>query len=269
MHSLLVWVTALGLMNHLFSNRYEPSSANIPFIFLAFQPALLLVFIREHFSSPQIFWSYFIFLVSRTRHRQDNKIMEFVERSQGYKYLYYKKLYNAYGLSWAMAASRKGGITKLGDTVLLRLPLPVAPERHMQRSAKYGIAQQPPPPFVNMTCWSQNTLANWSLVCKTLVQLTWSASLTNFPGRDVDGVGEQINGFLNFAEYTGAADLAGHIPWIIDTLHLFPQAGWAIQEFNSFGQDLARQRMKNGVAGPKDLWYYIADEAGLEKEEIV
>ncbi|KAJ7793484.1 cytochrome P450, partial [Mycena olivaceomarginata] len=52
-----------------------------------------------------------------------------------------------------------------------------------------------------------------------------------------------------------------HIPWIIDTLHLFPQAGRAIQEFNSFRQDLARQWMKNGVAGPKDLWYHIVSSS--------
>ncbi|KAJ7864745.1 cytochrome P450 [Mycena olivaceomarginata] len=79
-------------------------------------------------------------------------------------------------------------------------------------------------------------------------------------GRDVDGVGERIRGFLK------ASNLTGQVPWMLRTLHLFPQVGQQIQEFNDFGQNLAIQRVKNG-AGRMDIWYHLADEAGLEKEK--
>ncbi|KAJ7805620.1 cytochrome P450 [Mycena olivaceomarginata] len=79
-------------------------------------------------------------------------------------------------------------------------------------------------------------------------------------GRDVDGVGELIRGFLK------ASFLSGQVPWILGTLHLFPQVGRQIQEFNDFGQNLAIQRVNNG-AGRMDIWYHLADEAGLEKEK--
>ncbi|KAJ6554669.1 cytochrome P450 [Mycena capillaripes] len=81
-------------------------------------------------------------------------------------------------------------------------------------------------------------------------------------GRDVDGVAEQIRVF------TMAVDLSGHLPWIVNTLHLFPQVGRIIEEFNDFGRDLVIQRMEKPVIDRKDLWYHLAsDEAGLEKEK--
>ncbi|KAF8205448.1 cytochrome P450 [Mycena galopus ATCC 62051] len=81
-------------------------------------------------------------------------------------------------------------------------------------------------------------------------------------GRDVDGVGERIRGFMK------ASAVLAQIPWILNTVNLFPQVGRTIQEFNDFGQGLAIQRMKNGAKnGSKDLWYHLADEAGLEKEK--
>ncbi|KAJ7735296.1 cytochrome P450 [Mycena maculata] len=80
-------------------------------------------------------------------------------------------------------------------------------------------------------------------------------------GQDVDSVGERIRGFL------AASSVAGQIPWIMPTLHLFPQVGRIIQEFNEFGQGLAVQRIKRGAVHTKDLWYHLADEAGLEKEK--
>jgi len=79
-------------------------------------------------------------------------------------------------------------------------------------------------------------------------------------GKDTDGVGERIRGFMK------SSCLSGQIPWIIATLHLFPQVGQIIQDFNDFGQGLAIQRMKNGAVGTKDLWYHLADEGGFEKE---
>ncbi|KAJ7624327.1 cytochrome P450 [Mycena polygramma] len=79
-------------------------------------------------------------------------------------------------------------------------------------------------------------------------------------GKDVAGVGKRIRGFMK------AAALSSQIPWILKTLHLFPHVGRTIQEFNDFGQGLAIQRMKSGAVGTKDLWYHLADEAGLEKQ---
>ncbi|KAJ7286350.1 cytochrome P450 [Mycena rebaudengoi] len=81
-------------------------------------------------------------------------------------------------------------------------------------------------------------------------------------GRDVSQVGEMIRGFMS------ASVILGEIPWILSTLHLLPQVNRAIQKFNNFGQRLAIQRVENGgEKGTKDLWYHLADEAGLEKEK--
>ncbi|KAJ7656361.1 high nitrogen upregulated cytochrome P450 monooxygenase 2 [Mycena polygramma] len=66
---------------------------------------------------------------------------------------------------------------------------------------------------------------------------------------DVAGVGQRIR--------ATAGAMSGQIPWILKTLHLFPQVGRMIQEFNDFGQSLAIQRTKDGAS----------DEAGLEKEK--
>ncbi|KAF7344408.1 hypothetical protein MSAN_01922000 [Mycena sanguinolenta] len=84
-------------------------------------------------------------------------------------------------------------------------------------------------------------------------------------GRDVDGLGKRIQTFMK--QSSRAADVSGQIPWIINTLHFLPRVGRTIQEFNDFGQGLAIQRMKNGAVGTKDLWYHLADEAGLEKRK--
>ncbi|KAJ7446658.1 high nitrogen upregulated cytochrome P450 monooxygenase 2 [Mycena galericulata] len=70
-------------------------------------------------------------------------------------------------------------------------------------------------------------------------------------GEDVGSVGERIRGFM------AASSLSAQIPWIISTLHLFPQVGRTIQDFNDFGQSLAIQRIQKGAA----------DEPGLEKEK--
>ncbi|KAJ6618900.1 cytochrome P450 [Mycena sp. CBHHK59/15] len=80
-------------------------------------------------------------------------------------------------------------------------------------------------------------------------------------GKDTMSVGKMIR------EFMAASHTSGQIPWIISTLHLFPQVGRIIQTFNEFGQRLATQRIKKGGSGTKDLWYHLADEAGLEKEK--
>ncbi|KAJ7131859.1 cytochrome P450 [Mycena crocata] len=80
-------------------------------------------------------------------------------------------------------------------------------------------------------------------------------------GEDMAQVGSRIRGFMK------ASSLAGQLPWVTPTFHLLPQVGRLVEEFNKFGQNLAINRMKNGSMGRKDLWYHLADEAGLEKEK--
>lgn len=54
-----------------------------------------------------------------------------------------------------------------------------------------------------------------------------------------------------------ASSVIGQIPWIMPTLHLFPQVRRIIQGFNDFGQGLAINRIEKGGAGTKDLWYHL------------
>ncbi|KAF8205675.1 cytochrome P450, partial [Mycena galopus ATCC 62051] len=77
-------------------------------------------------------------------------------------------------------------------------------------------------------------------------------------GQDVDRLGERIRGHLK------ASNLLAQVPWIVRTVHLFPQVGRIIRESNEFAQNLAARRMKNGAVVP-DLWYHLA--TGLEKEK--
>jgi cytochrome P450 len=72
----------------------------------------------------------------------------------------------------------------------------------------------------------------------------------------------------------------------MSTLHLLPQAGRIVEEFNEFAKNLAMQRTKKGAVATMDLSYHLAslslssatciltlrgniqtDEAGLEKEQ--
>ncbi|KAJ7476693.1 cytochrome P450 [Mycena latifolia] len=78
-------------------------------------------------------------------------------------------------------------------------------------------------------------------------------------GKDATGVGARIRGF------TTATSLLGQIPWIGPILHLSPQVERIVQRFHEFAQGLALQRMEKGASSVKDLWYHLADEAGLEK----
>ncbi|KAJ7286345.1 cytochrome P450 [Mycena rebaudengoi] len=80
-------------------------------------------------------------------------------------------------------------------------------------------------------------------------------------GADASQLGERIRGYMM------ASSTFGQLPWIISTLHLLPQVGRIIEEFNNFGQGLAIQRARKGGSGTKDLWYHLADEAGLEKQK--
>ncbi|KAJ7745908.1 cytochrome P450 [Mycena maculata] len=78
---------------------------------------------------------------------------------------------------------------------------------------------------------------------------------------------DSVGDLKPFAMAKTASTIGSHIPWIIPTLHLFPHVGRIIQEFNDFGRGLAVRRIKQGAVHTKDLWYHLADEAGLEKEK--
>ncbi|KAK7006886.1 cytochrome P450, partial [Favolaschia claudopus] len=78
-------------------------------------------------------------------------------------------------------------------------------------------------------------------------------------GRDADGLGKQIRWFVK------ASNVVGQFPWLISTLQSIPGVDRVVKNFNSFGQNLAKQRIENVAVGTKDLWYHLADEAGIEK----
>ncbi|KAF7295569.1 hypothetical protein MIND_01096900 [Mycena indigotica] len=81
-------------------------------------------------------------------------------------------------------------------------------------------------------------------------------------GKDQDSLGERIHTF------TWIFSITGKIPWILPTLNLLPQVAKITREANEYGRTLAIRRMKNGPgdAGSKDLFYHLADEAGVENQ---
>ncbi|KAF7344409.1 hypothetical protein MSAN_01922100 [Mycena sanguinolenta] len=316
MHSIMMWATALGLMNHFCFRNYEPSGANLPLVLLAVQPAILLVLIGEPFSLLRLLWSYIVFLgslsLSIVAYRLSpfhplvrypgpviakvTKLWGLWKASRGYKHLYYKKLHDTYGPYVRVGPNELSVI----DVVAVGQILSHG-GLDKGRYHEAGRHSSAPPHIVSLSgeahtarrrVWNRalTSVRDYEpLIGKRASQLVsclrdgGTADLVHWfdlfsfdvmgdlafggafemlrDGRDVGGLGGRIQVFMK------ALDLSGQIPWIIDTLHFLPQVGRTIQEFNDFGQGLAIQRMKNGAVGTKDLWYHLADEAGLEKRK--
>ncbi|KAJ7318987.1 high nitrogen upregulated cytochrome P450 monooxygenase 2 [Mycena albidolilacea] len=318
-----IWAAALGVVNHFFFHKYEPSSANIPFLLLAVQPVALLVVVGGPLTCARLVWSYVVFLgslgLSIAVYRLSpfhplaqypgpaigkvTKLWSVWKTAQGYKYLYHKELHDRYG-----------AYVRTGPNELSIIDAPVVCQTlgfgGLEKGRYYegGLHSAAPPSIICISGSEEHTVRRrvWNramssaalreyepLIVKRTSQLIsrlrdqgsdgvsdvdlvhW-LNLFAFDlmgdlafgggfemlrdGRDVDGVGERIRGFLK------TSNITGQVPWILRTLHLFPQVGRQVQEFIDFGQNLAIQRMKNG-AGRMDIWYHLADEAGLEKEK--
>ncbi|KAJ6460899.1 high nitrogen upregulated cytochrome P450 monooxygenase 2 [Mycena sanguinolenta] len=315
----LVWCAALGLVNHYFFHKYEPSSANIPLLLLPVQPVALLVLLGKSFS--RLFYTYVVFLGSLSLSiivyrlspfhplaqypgpaiAKVTKLWSFWKTAQGYKYLWHKELHDKYGpyvrtgpneISVIDAPAvcqilnfgglEKGRYYESGrhkDTppaiVCLSGEAHTAKRRVWNRAMTSACIREYEPLIVKrasqlVSCLHDRTssstvdLVHWlDLFAYDLMgDLAFGGGFEMLrDGRDVDGVGERIRG------YTKASYLTGQLPWIVGTMHLFPQVAREIQQFNDFGQNLAIQRMKNGAVGTMDLWYHLADEGGVEKQK--
>ncbi|KAJ7309997.1 hypothetical protein DFH08DRAFT_899112 [Mycena albidolilacea] len=115
MHSpWLIWGVALGLVNHFCFHKYEPSGVNVAFPLFGVQPIALLMFVERPFTFMGLAWSYAVFLGSLSfsiaAYRLSpfhplaqyfgpaigkvTKLWGFWKTSQGYKYIYHKKLHD-------------------------------------------------------------------------------------------------------------------------------------------------------------------------------
>jgi len=61
--------------------------------------------------------------------------------------------------------------------------------------------------------------------------------------------------------------LIGHIPWVGRYVKIIPGIGMDLKRFRDFALQRFLLRKKGG-SGQKDLFYHLADEAGIEKEPI-
>ncbi|KAJ7311575.1 high nitrogen upregulated cytochrome P450 monooxygenase 2 [Mycena albidolilacea] len=330
MHSpLSTWAAALGVVNHFFFHKYEPSSANVPFLLLFVQPIALLLLVgggggplTSCAIASDLVWSYAVFLgslgLSIAVYRLSplhplaqypgpaigkvTKLWSVWKTAHGYKYLYHKELHDRYGpyvrtgpnelsIIDAPAVSQilgSGGLEKgryyesgrhsatPPSIVCVSGEAHTAKRRVWNRAMSSAALREYEPLIAKRASQLISRLRDQGSDGASDVDLVHWLDLFAYDlmgdlafgggfemlrdGRDVDGVGERIRRF------TKASFLSGQVPWILGTLHLFPQVGRQIQEFNDFGQNLAIQRVKNG-AGRMDIWYHLADEAGLEKEK--
>ncbi|KAJ7306273.1 high nitrogen upregulated cytochrome P450 monooxygenase 2 [Mycena albidolilacea] len=316
---LSIWAAALGLINHVFFHKCEPSSANIPFLLLAVQPVALLVFFGGPVTVVRVLLSYLVFLgslsVSIAAYRTSpfhplaqypgptidkvTKLWGLWKASQGYKHLYTKELHDRYGpyvrtgpneisVIDAPAASQilnfggleKGRYYEAGRNSVTQPPIGAATgeihtaKRRVWNRAMTSVAvREYEPLIVNRASQLISRLREQSgavdlvrwfnlFAFDLMGDLAFGGGFEMLrDGEDLDGLGERIRG------YTKAYHLCGQVPWIMSTLHLLPQAGRIVEEFNGFAKNLAMQRMKKGAVGMMDLWYHLTDEAGLEKEQ--
>ncbi|KAJ7254709.1 cytochrome P450 [Mycena haematopus] len=303
-----IWAVALGLVYWSCFSTY---------VVLTLSPTALLVLLGEPFT--RLFYAYTVFLgslsLSIVAYRLSpfhplaqypgptigkvTKLWDLWKASQGYKYLYYKKLHDTYG---PYVRTGPNEISVIDATAVCQILNFGGLEKG--RYYESGRHKDTPPAIVCLSgeahaakrrVWNRAMTSSCMreydpLIVKRASQLvsrlrdqTSSVDIVHWldlfaydlmgdlafgggfemlrDGRDVDGVGERIRG------YTKASTLTGQVPWIVSTIHLFPQVGREIQQFNDFGQTLAIQRMKNGAVGTMDLWYHIADEGCLEKEK--
>ncbi|KAJ6478423.1 cytochrome P450, partial [Mycena sanguinolenta] len=285
MHSpAFVWGAALGLLNHYFFDKYEPSTANIALLVLPVQPVALLLLLGEPFS--RLFYTiYVVFLGNLTLSivvyrlspfhplaqypgpaiAKVTKLWSFWKTAQGYKYLWHKELHDQYRPY--VRTDYESGRHK--DTppaiVCLSGEAHTAKRRVWNHAMTSACILEYEPLIVKRASQLISCLREQPSSIDLVHWLDLFAFGGGFEmlrdGRDLDRVGERIRGF------TKASYLIGQLPWILGILHLFLQVAREIQQFNDFGQSLAIQRMKNGAVGTMDLWYHLADEGDLEKEK--
>ncbi|KAF7344419.1 hypothetical protein MSAN_01923100 [Mycena sanguinolenta] len=303
--SLSICAVALGLLvsqiNHFFFRNYEPSSANLPLIFLAVQPISLLALLGESFSFPRLLWSFFVFLgslsLSIVAYRLSpfhplaqypgpvigkvTKLWGVWKAFQGYKHVYHKELHDTYGPFVRIGPNELSIIDVVAVGQILG-------HGGLEKGRYYetGRHSSTPPTLVNLNgeahaakrrVWNRamasvrdyepliGKRASQLVSCLRnggIVDLVHWFDLFTFDvmgdlvfggtfemlqdGQDVDGLGKCIQTFMKQS-----------IRPVVRT----------IQEFNDFARGLVIRRIKNGVVGVRDLWYHLADEAGLEKRK--
>ncbi|KAJ7864746.1 high nitrogen upregulated cytochrome P450 monooxygenase 2 [Mycena olivaceomarginata] len=288
MHSpLSTWAAALGVVNHFFFHKYEPSSANVPFLLLLVQPIALLLLVgggggplTSCAIASDLVWSYGVFLgslgLSIAVYRLSplhplaqypgpaigkvTKLWSVWKTAHGFKYLYHKELHDRYGpyvrtgpnelsIIDAPAVSQilgLGGLEKgryyesgrhsttppsIVSLRALREYEPLIAKRASQLISRLRDQGSDGASDVDLVHWLDLfACCTFDMYELSMTQVRRRDLKCCGDGRDVDGVGRRI------------------------------------QEFNDFGQNLAIQRVKNG-AGRMDIWYHLADEAGLEKEK--
>ncbi|KAK7038125.1 cytochrome P450 [Favolaschia claudopus] len=318
----------LGLINHYFFRNYEPSGANVPFLLLATQPAVLVFVGGASFTSNNntrllyYTYAYVVFLCSLClsivayrlsplhplAHYPGPKIGKVTKlwglwkAARGYKYLYHKELHDKYG-PWVRIGPNEisvidapavrqilslGGLEKSRyyeagrheatppSIVCLSGDAHTAKRRVWNRAMTPAAIREYEPLVAKRARQFISRLREQDLDTASGVDVVRWVDLFALDlmgdlafgggfemmrdGGDVDGLGERIRGFVK------ASNLIGQVPWTINTVQKLPQVDRTVQEFNAFGQNLAMRRMKNGAVGTKDLWYHLADEAGVEKE---
>ncbi|KAJ7722764.1 cytochrome P450 [Mycena olivaceomarginata] len=270
------WIALLALTNHLYFNRYEPKSANVPLLVLTIEPILLLFALAAPVSLFRVLSAYIVFGFTLCSSIIIYRISPFI-LSLISQHTVNKALHDKYGpflrtgpnevsiihVDAVKAVLGTGGFQKgqyyeprVDPALKTRSLLSLRGEPHANRRRIW-----------NRGLSSESLKDYESILAKRVTQLSdrleglsgpvdiaeWFSYFTfDFMGDMAFGGGFEMlrdggdkEGLWTIIE-NGAKSVAlvCHIPWLVQTLYLVPMA-----------------------TRVKDLWYHLMDEAGMEKQK--
>ncbi|KAK7019301.1 cytochrome P450 [Favolaschia claudopus] len=302
--ALILSAMILGLVNHLYFNRFEPESADGPLLALTVQPLLLRrlriypQLINRHLST---FPLHPLAHVPGPRLYKVSKLWSVWICSTGAQHTVTKALHDKYGpflrtgpnevsiihADGVKAVLGTGGFqkgryydpqeeSKLACNHTLQT---LRGEEHASRRKIWnrGLSSEAIQEYEYILAKRVSQLADrlQELSGQPVNLAQWVGYFTfDVMGDMAFGGGFELvrdagdkEGFWTLIEDgMKTLSLLSHVPWSAPTLKRLPKGAEPFLKLKGFGEACARNRLERG-SSVKDLWYHLMDEAGIEREK--